>query len=197
MRISVLYQKAGILIGFVPLIVYGVLAGSTESSVVVALAAAAIVTVLAGLPDLRKGMILVWTTLLFFAGAFIAVAILQMNGIIPWMGVLIYTTLAAVTFGSLLLGTPFTLQYAREMVDRSVWEKPGFIRVNRLMTGAWGGVFVINLALSMVALAGPDLIGRIVPLLTYIVLAAGIGFTIWYPRHIQKNNPPVPSGPGN
>jgi hypothetical protein len=197
MRISVLYQKAGILIGFVPLIVYGILAGSTESSVVFALAVTAIVTVLVGLPDLRKGMILMWTTLLFFTGAFIAVGVLQVNGIIPWMGVLIYITLATVTFGSLLLGTPFTLQYAWEMVDRSVWEKPGFIRVNRLMTGVWGGVFVINLALSMVALAGPDLIGRVAPLLTYIVLAAGIVFTIWYPRRVQKNNPPVPTRPGD
>ena len=169
MRFGVLYEKAGILLGFIPLIVYGILAGDSASSVVTALGAATMVTIAAGLPDLRKGMILTWASLALFGGAFITAGVLDLTGIIPWMGIVIYAVLAAVAFGSMLVKIPFTLQYARGMVDRSLWEKPGFIQVNFLMTGVWGCVFGINLCL-----------------LTYLVLIAGIVFTIWYPGYVKK-----------
>ena len=191
MRFGVLYEKAGILIGFIPLIVYGILAGDSVSSVVTALGAATIVTIVAGLPDLRKGMILMWATLVLFGGAFIAVGVLNLTGIIPWMSIVIYAVLAAVAFGSMLVKIPFTLQYARGMVDRSIWEKPGFITVNFLMTGVWGGVFVINLLLSYVSLISPQTLGRFTSPLTYLVLIAGIVFTISYPRHLMKKYSPT------
>jgi hypothetical protein len=186
MRFGVLYEKAGILTGFIPLIVYGILAGDSVSSVVTALGAATIITIIAGFPDLRKGMILTWATLVLFGGAFIAVGVLNLTGIIPWMSILIYAVLAAVAFGSMLVKIPFTLQYARGMVDRSLWEKPGFITVNFLMTGVWGGVFVVNLLLSYVSLVSPHTLGRITSPLTYLVLIAGIIFTIRYPGYVQR-----------
>jgi amino acid transporter len=111
------------------------------------------------------------------------------------MGMLIYAALAAVTFGSILAKTPFTLQYAREMVDEKLWENPFFIRVNVLMTGVWGVVFVINLALSYLAFVYPYSAGWITSPLTYLVLIAGIIFTIWYPGYIQKKHTNV-SGQG-
>jgi hypothetical protein len=188
MRLRILYEKAGILTGFIPLIVYGVLAGSSPESVVLALGAATVVTVLVGLSDLRKGMILTWATLILFGSLLVAVGVLGLTGILPFMGMLIYAALAAVTFGSILAKTPFTLQYAREMVDRTLWESPAFIRVNVLMTGVWGGVFTINLALGYLAFAYPHSVGGIAPPLTYLALIAGIIFTIWYPGYIRKKH---------
>jgi hypothetical protein len=166
--------------------VYGILAGSSVASVIIALAAATLITVIAGFADLRKRMILTWATLVLFGGALITVEVLGVTGIIPMMGIIIYAVLAAVTFGSILAKIPFTLQYARGMVDRSLWENPFFIRVNVLMTGAWGGVFVINLVLSYLTFAFPDTFGRITSPLTYLVLVAGVTFTIWYPGYVQK-----------
>ena len=75
-------KKAGILLGFVPLIVYGVLAGSSAAGVVTALGAATIVTVITGFSDLRKGRILGWATLLLFGTLLTAVGVLGMTGII-------------------------------------------------------------------------------------------------------------------
>jgi len=186
MRTGVLHGKTGILLGFVPLIVYGLLAGGTIQSIILALGAAAAVTVIAGYSDLRKGMILVWTTFVLFGGAFVAVAVLGMTAIVPWMGVIVYAVLAAVTFGSMAAKVPFTLQYARAMADRSIWEKPEFIRVNQVMTGVWGAVFAINLVLSSFPLTNPGFSGGGASLLIYCVLAAGIVFTLWYPGHVQK-----------
>jgi len=188
-------KKAGILAGFVPLIVYGLLAGGFPGNVVIAPGAALIATVITGFSDLRKGMILSWATLVLFGSLLIAVGVLGMTGIIPVTGILIYAALAAVTFGSILAGIPFTLQYARGMVDRALWENPVFIRVNVLMTGAWGGIFLANLVLSCSALMDPDF-SRIASPLTYIFLIAGIVFTMWYPGHVRKkySSPPDTEG---
>jgi hypothetical protein len=188
-------KSVNILQGFVPLIVYGLLAGSSVASVIVALGAAVIVTVIIGFSDLRKGMILTWANLVLFCSLLIAVGIPGMTGLLPVMGMLIYAALASVTFGSILAKIPFTLQYAREMVDRMLWENPVFIRVNILMTGVWGGIFVINFILDYLAFAYPHSAGGITPPITYLVLIAGIIFTIWYPGHIQKKHASV-SGQG-
>ena len=179
-------KKAGILLGFVPLIVYGVLAGSSVSSVVTALSAALVVTVILGFSDLMKGRILTWATLVMFGSLLITAGVLDITGILPVMGMVIYAALAAVTFGSILAKIPFTLQYAREMVDRNLWENPLFIRVNVLMTSVWGGIFVINFILSYLTFAYPSAAGWIAPPLSYLVLIAGVTFTVWYPEHVQK-----------
>lgn len=179
-------KKIGILLGFLPLVVYGILAGIFVSSVIIALAAATAVTLIFGWADLKKRMILTWANLVLFGGVFVAVGILGMTRIIPYMDVLIYTTLTIVTSASLLAGKPFTLQYARETVDKALWENPGFIRVNILITSVWVGVFLLNLGLTAIVLLNPGFIGRIAQLLTYAVLMAGIIFTLWYPDYVRK-----------
>ena len=186
MRLRVCYEKAGILIGFIPLIVYGILAGRSAESVVFALGAATAATIVAGFNDLRRGMVLTWANLALFCSAFIAIGVLNETLLIPFMSVIIYGALAGVAFGSLLVQVPFTLQYARGMVDRSLWENPYFLRVNVLMTGVWGGVFCVNLLLSILALLSPKGVGMLASPLSYLVLIAGILFTLWYPGHVRK-----------
>ena len=181
---------AGLLVGFAPLVVYGIFAGTTPASVKVALAAAAATTLFVGYRDLRQGGILPWANLLLFGGALFAIGFLRLTGLIPFMGVLIYAVLAAVTFASIAAGIPFTLQYARSMVDPRVQAHPLFRRVNVLMTGVWGGVFTVNLLLDGAALALPGLPGQAAQYLTYVVLAGGIAFTLWFPARMRKKFPP-------
>ena len=64
--------------------------------------------------------------------------------------VLIWSTLTVAAWGSLLVGSPFTAEYAREAVPQTVWDSPGFRRVNAAVTEAWGAVFAINAALALV-----------------------------------------------
>ena len=191
MHLRILYEKAGLLTGFLPLIAYGILAGNSPSSVVTALGVAVIVTIIAGIYDLRKGMILSWATLVLFASLFVGVAVMGMTWILPGIGMLLYAGLALAAFGSILAKIPFTLQYAREMVDRNLWDNPVFIRVNVLMTGVWGSIFVIDLLLSYLTFTSPQVFGWITSPLTYVVLIAGIAFTIGYPRYLMKKHAPV------
>ncbi|HVP97538.1 hypothetical protein [Methanoregula sp.] len=179
-------SRAGILLGFVPLIVYGLLAGPSVQSRIVALGAATLVTVVAGFPDLKKGRILTWASLVLFGGLLVATVGLAQAGILIWSGVLINAVLAAVAFGSILAGVPFTLQYAREMVDPAHHDNPVFLRVNIQMTGVWGSVFTVNALLNYLALVLPGPAGQAAALLTYVFLATGIVFTLRYPVHIRK-----------
>jgi hypothetical protein len=179
-------KKAGLILGFVPLVVYGVLAGISTTGITLALAAATVVSIIVGYADLRSRMILTWANLVLFGALLITNGVLGMTWIIPYNSILIYTSLAAVSFGSILIGKPFTLQYARNMVDKRLWDNPLFIRVNTLIAGAWGGVFLINCGLSAVALVLPNQPGHIAQLATYIILVAGIIVTIRYPEHIRK-----------
>ena len=59
------------------------------------------------------------------------------------------------------------------------------------MTGVWGGIFAINFTLSSLAFMSPHAVGWIASPLTYLVLIAGIIFTIWYPGHEQKKHAPA------
>jgi hypothetical protein len=179
-------KKLGLILGFLPLAVYGILAGATLSSTLMALGAAGMTTILTGWSDLRKGMLLSWANLVMFGGFLAIIGVLGLQWIVPFMSILIYGTLTTVTIASMLAGRPFTLQYAREMVDPALWERPAFIQVNLLMTGVWGGVFAVNLSLSAVAANSPGFIGCLAQNLTYGMLALGILFTLWYPAHLKK-----------
>lgn len=179
-------KNFGLLIGFLPLIVYGILAGSSVTQVSVALAVAIVISVLVGLKDLKKGMILSWANVFLFCALLVAIILLNMNWIIAYIGVLIYATLAIVTFGSIVVKIPFTMQYAREMVDPSLWENPRFIRINLFMTGVWGLIFLINLGINLILWYISGVNTSILQMIPYVVLILGIIFTITYPNHIRK-----------
>ena len=186
MEASAAGSRVGILIGFAPLIFYGILAGPSVESKVIALGAATLVAVVTGFSDLKKGRILTWASLLLFGGLLAVSVGFARIGILTWSGVVINGVLAVVTFGSILAGVPFTLQYAREMVDPAHHDTPVFLRVNILMTSVWGFVFAIDALLNYLALALPGPAGQGSFLLTYVFLAAGIVFTLWYPGHLRK-----------
>lgn len=50
---------------------------------------------------------------------------------IPLVRLAVDTGLRAIVLASLLIGTPFTLQYAREETPPEIWGQPEFLRTNR------------------------------------------------------------------
>ena len=52
--------------------------------------------------------------------------------------------LAGMAFGTLAIKKPFTYQYAKEDWDKSYWDEPAFIKINEIITGVWGGIFIFN-----------------------------------------------------
>jgi hypothetical protein len=89
----------------------------------------------------------------------------------------------AISFTSLVIRKPFTLQYAREMVDAETAQLAGFVRANYVITGAWSGAFVLMMIANALMIYVPGL-----PLWSGLLIAfaarnSAVYFTKWYPQH--------------
>jgi len=84
---------------------------------------------------------------------------------------------------SIVMRTPFTLQYAREMVDPETARQPGFVRVNYIITWAWTGAALLMMAGNIAPFYVPGL-----PLWSGLLVAfaarnSAVYFTKWYPEY--------------
>jgi hypothetical protein len=89
----------------------------------------------------------------------------------------------AIALLSLAIRQPFTLQYAREVVDPETAVLPGFRRVNYMISAAWAAAFLLMMIANALMIYVPGL-----PLWSGIVIAfaarnTALYFTKWYPEY--------------
>ncbi len=82
---------------------------------------------------------------------------------------------------SMAIRQPFTLQYAREEVEKELWDKPEFVRVNYVITGVWAAAFAVMVMADIVMLYMPGAM-RVGVWATIIALFAAVKFTAWHPN---------------
>ena len=63
----------------------------------------------------------------------------------------------AISLISLVIRQPFTLQYAREVVDAETAALPGFTRASYIITGAWTLAFLLMLLANVLMIYVPGL----------------------------------------
>ncbi|GAB3006689.1 hypothetical protein LWP59_29545 [Amycolatopsis acidiphila] len=93
--------------------------------------------------------------------------------------------LALTAWGSLVIGRPFTLGIARQMVQPQLWRNPLFRRTNVVITAVWASAFTIEaLALGFLLAFAPHATAAVV---TFKVagFAVPVLFTIRYPRIVR------------
>jgi len=103
-----------------------------------------------------------------------------------------------VSLMSIVTRHPFTLQYAREMVDAETAKMPGFIQANYLITLAWTGASLLMMIGNITMIYVPNL-----PLWSGLLIAfaarnSAMYFTKWYPeyRKAKHATPPANALPG-
>jgi hypothetical protein len=89
----------------------------------------------------------------------------------------------AITLVSLAIGKPFTMQYAREVVDAETTRLPDFLTANYVITSAWALAFLLMVMANALLIYRPGL-----PLWTGLAIAfaarnTAFYFTRWYPQH--------------
>ena len=89
----------------------------------------------------------------------------------------------AIALVSLAIGQPFTLQYAREVVDAETAVRPGFIKANYIITWAWTACMLLMMIGNILMIYLPSL-----PLWAGIAIAfaarsTAVYFTKWYPDY--------------
>jgi hypothetical protein len=175
-----------ILLGFLPWILFGILAGPSLIRLEMAMAVCLIASLALGFKQLRKGFFLTWGSLLFFAFSFILVAFLKNLWVIEHMDLLARGTLAAIAWGSIIAGQPFTLQYARESVPEAYWHTPEFIHAGYFISMAWGIIFLVALGASLFRPYLEQMAGWLYPVLATGTMFLGIIFTQWYVHRVRK-----------
>mgnify|MGYP000884873369 FL=1 len=76
---------------------------------------------------------------------------------------------------------PFTCRFARRSTPSERWDNPIFMKINRIMTNVWAGIFVVCFLLS---LHTSPWLGTAVPLL--LMLGVGLPFNARFPDHYLR-----------
>ena len=134
-----------LLVSFAPFILFAVLLHLGQPSLALwGGALAALALILRERFVLRRSVKILeaGTALLFTALALYTAATGQVWSI-PQARLVVDAGLLLIVLVSLLIGQPFTLQYAREETPPEVWSRPEFLAANRQITWVWAGAFAV------------------------------------------------------
>jgi hypothetical protein len=102
------------------------------------------------------------------------------------------TGIFAISFGSMLLRYPFTMQYALESVPSEIAAMPGFSRANYIITGAWTAAALLMMLANAAILYVPGLPIWLGLAVAFAARNSAVYFTKWYPayRRMKQALPP-------
>ncbi len=179
------------LVGLSPWILYAIVEGKGRLELSAALALGlAVVIVSANWLLGSSPKMLEFSDVTYFAGLAVVVAFAS-SGTRAWLelwgGEVANVALVVIALGSILVRSPFTLQYAREDTPKEYWETPEFLRVNYLISWVWVVAFVVEAGSGFVGdgvlhNANNIWTGWIIQTFPLIVAAQ---FTIWYPNRLE------------
>jgi hypothetical protein len=89
----------------------------------------------------------------------------------------------AIALISIAIRFPFTLQYAREVVDAETMKLPGFMRANYIITWAWTAAFLLMLVANILMIYQPSLPLWVGLAIAFAARNSAAYFTKWYPKH--------------
>lgn len=167
-----------VILGFSPWIIYSVSANAGERGILHGAIIALALALICGRKNLRKGFILDWCTVVFFIFVLVVGVYLQHPFITQHPGLFADGALAVIAIGSLLIGTPFTIQYAREQTPREYWNSPIFTHVNQILTLTWGITFALSALLGWLLPLTPYTVLHLVLLAIAILMT--LRFPAWY-----------------
>jgi hypothetical protein len=169
-----------LIVGFLPWIIFGALADRWPSlALILALAVSAVAVARQIFSHSLK--ILDAVTFAFFV--FIAVGLIGSGWTIlaTYMTLLVNLTLMAIAWGSLIVGAPFTIQYAREQTPPEVWHLPLFLRINQEITAVWGLNFFLSALIFLYRHTTGD--DSVAARYAWVLLSvAAVVFTVYYPE---------------
>lgn len=178
-------QFLKLVVSFAPWIAFLIIARGSLVRVEIALVVALVLAIAMSVARLHRGIIM-WVGLAFFTGATIAVLVFHNLWTLKYLGVLASAALALGSWSTLLIGRPFTLEYARQQTDPSQWNNPVFISVNVRLTAVWAAVFTFNALIAWILMERVLLPQWVCHALTYAALVGAAAFTSWYPSHLRR-----------
>ena len=173
----------GMLMTFVPWLAFWVLAsrGQLFLAIAVALAASIAAIVMEKMAG-RNAKILQIGTLVVFVVFGLAALVADRAWLGHWIRLLSNVALTLIVLVSILIGKPFTIQYARESVPKEHWDSPEFLRANYVITWVWFAAFVVNAAASGLNYLIPSINVVVNYVIAIVPFIAASMFTSWYTK---------------
>ncbi len=175
------------LLAFLPFIVFAVF--DRVLGVVPALCAAAALSAVFLVRDWltpgRTVKVLEIGTVLLFGGLAVYALVAHTEWSLLGVRLRVDAGLLVVVLASMLIGQPFTLQYAKERTPPEVWARPGFKRVNHVITAAWAVAFALMVLADVAMIYVPALPLWVGIAVTIAAIVGAIRFTQWYPEHMR------------
>jgi hypothetical protein len=176
-----------ILLGLTPFLVFFVLMRLVHP--LAGLSAAFTVSLLLGFRQWRRGesvKVLEVGSLALFGVLVLYTLIAAPNWTVATVRLAVDGGLFIIALVSLVIGQPFTLQYARESVPQEFWTSPVFFTTNVRITAVWTAAFAVMTAADTAA-QYVDAIPLWVDVAATIAAFAGaVWFTRWYPAVVRR-----------
>ncbi len=168
---------------FLPWLAFWVLLsyGKLFTAIIIALAASVVAIVMEKMAG-RSPKILQIGTLAVFVIFAAAAAFIDRAWLGHWIRLLSNTALTLIVLTSILIGKPFTIQYARESVPKEYWASDEFLRANFVITWVWFAAFVANTAASGLNHLIPSINVVVNYAIAICPILAAAKFTAWYSK---------------
>lgn len=191
-------KGGGLLADFTPWLVYWALVGNTSFRTAIVLAF--IVSALVFARPISNGQ----RPKVLEIGSFVTFILLVIIAFTTndhflerWIQPITNCAIFLIALISVLIGRPFTMEYARESVDAEVAEKPDFLLVNQIITWVWVAAFFVMTVSAFI----PPLVegsatirdaGDTLSVIGYWVvpigaLAFAALFSSWFPDYFRRN----------
>ncbi|MDD5561726.1 MAG: hypothetical protein PHT50_06340 [Candidatus Omnitrophica bacterium] len=173
----------GMVMTFLPWLAFWVLLsyGKLFAAIVIALAASVLAIAVEKISG-RTPKILQIGTLAVFVVFALAASFVDRVWLAYWIRLMSNASLTLVVLISILIGKPFTIQYARESVPKEYWNSAEFLHANYVITWVWFAAFVANTAASGLNHFIPSinvLVNWVISICPILVAAK---FTAWYSK---------------
>jgi hypothetical protein len=175
----------GILVGFLPWIAFGAIAGPSAAQIDAAVIVAFVLVFLTGVKDLSRGFVLTWGSLVFFGVNVILVVLLKNMWVIKNLDTLSHITLATIAWLSVFIGKPFVLQYARLRTPPEKHSSPVFYMICRNLSILWGLIFLTTTLMSAAKSSGYLSGGIGYQAVSVSLMVAGMWLNHWYPEFVK------------
>lgn len=174
-----------LLLVFSPWIAFLLVAHGSLFRLKLGIIVAAVLTLVMVVTRLHRGAIM-WAGVIFFSYVLVAVVLMNNMWTARYMGILATGALSAGTWMSIALKRPFTLEYAREHADPSLWNSPSFLRTNYMLTLMWAAAFTINAILAWLKSVHFAMSGWVYETMSYGLLVLAMFASTWYPQYVRR-----------
>jgi len=175
------------LLGFLPWLLFLFMPTDSWNLLRRAVSICLLVSIIFAWKALRKGFVLQWSTLIFFLFCVVSLFGFEWIWLAKHMGIISNCFLAGVIWLTILIGKPFTLQYARNDLPKENWNDEGLIQSCRFIAVFWGILLLLPVISNIFRIFYPEALpDRFYFFISVSCIIIGISYTTFYKRKKRK-----------